>query len=156
LRGEIDLLLLGRDRLDRIGIERVLRDVVLQRLRIGIHLDHRPPPAPKRIRGSSMASARSERKMPTTVSTAMNIRNEPARYMSWERKAASRIGPVIGSDITTETTTEPEMSSGSRLPISAMNGLSEILSGYFSSRRNGGRPLARPVTTYCLLSSSSR
>ena len=33
----------------------------------------------------------------------MNIRNEPARYMSWLRSASSSIGPVVGSDITTET-----------------------------------------------------
>ena len=36
--------------------------------------------------------------MPITVSTARNIRNEPARYMSWLCSAASSIGPVVGSD----------------------------------------------------------
>ena len=39
--------------------------------------------------------------------------------------------------------TEPEMTCGSRLPMSAMNGLSAMRSGYFNSSRRGGRPLAR-------------
>ena len=40
--------------------------------------------------------------------------------------------------------------------MSAMNGLSDIRSGYFTRSRNGGSPLARPVTTYCFWSSSRR
>ena len=84
--------------------------------------------------------------MPITVRNAMNIRNEPARYMSWLRSASSSIGPVSGSDITTETMTEPEISSGSRLPISAMKGLSEMRSGYLHqqpSRRQALGPAGR-------------
>ncbi len=52
----------------------------------------------------------------------MNIRNEPARYMSWLRSASSSIGPVVGSDITTETIAAPEITCGSSEPISEMNG----------------------------------
>src|SRR5688572_13808076 len=162
LRGEVDLLLLGGGALDRIGIERRRRDIVWQRRqrRRGAAgrglLTHLLAPAPRRMRGSSSASMMSEMKTPTTVRNAMNIRNEPARYMSWLRSESSSIGPVSGSDITTDTMTEPEISSGSRLPMSAMKGLSEMRSGYLMSNRPGGRPLARPVVTYCLLSSSSR
>ena len=66
------------------------------------------------------------------------------------------MGPVVGSDMTCETMTAPETSSGNSVPISAMNGLSDMRSGYLSSSRPGGSPLARAVTTYCLCSSSSR
>ncbi len=69
--------------------------------------------------------------------------------MSWLRSASSSIGPVVGSDMTTETTTAPETTSGSSEPMSAMKGLSDMRSGYFTSRRPGDRPLARPVVTYC-------
>ncbi len=67
--------------------------------------------------------------MPTTVSTARNIRNEPARYMSWLCSEESSIGPVVGSDMTADTMTELETICGNRLPMSAMKGLSAILSG---------------------------
>ena len=40
--------------------------------------------------------------------------------------------------------------------MSAMNGLSAIRIGYLISKRVLERPLARPVTTYCFCSSSSR
>ncbi len=40
--------------------------------------------------------------------------------------------------------------------MSAMKGFSEIRSGYLISSFSGERPLARPVTTYCRFSSSSR
>ena len=40
--------------------------------------------------------------------------------------------------------------------MSAMNGLSAMRSGYFTSSPPGGRPLAVAVTTYCFCSSSSR
>ena len=40
--------------------------------------------------------------------------------------------------------------------MSAMNGFSDMRSGYFTSSRNGGMPLARAVTTYCFCNSSSR
>ncbi len=76
--------------------------------------------------------------------------------MSWLRSASSSIGPVVGSDITTETITAPETISGSKVPMSAMKGLSDSRSGYFTSSRPRGRPLARAVTTYCFCSSSSR
>src|SRR5688572_4587542 len=157
LRGEVDLLLLGGSALNRIGIERRRGHIMRQRHRCAARLlVHLLAPAPRRMRGSSSASMMSEMKTPTTVRNAMNIRNEPARYMSWLRSESSSIGPVSGSDITTDTMTEPEISSGSRLPMSAMKGLSEMRSGYLMSKRPGGRPLARPVVTYCLLSSSSR
>ncbi len=86
----------------------------------------------------------------------MNMRNEPARYMSWLRKASSSIGPVVGSDSTTETTAAPEITCGKSAPMSAMNGLSDMRSGYLISALNGERPLARAVTKYCFCSSSSR
>ena len=85
--------------------------------------------------------------MPTTVSSASSIRNEPARYMSWVCSARSSIGPVVGSESTIETTAAPEIIEGSRLPMSAMNGLSAMRSGYLHSARNGGRPLALAVVT---------
>ena len=37
-----------------------------------------------------------------------------------------------------------------------MNGFSDMRSGYLTSSRNAGIPLARAVTTYCFCSSSSR
>ena len=48
------------------------------------------------------------------------------------------------------------MTCGSSEPISEMNGLSAMRSGYLNSTLNGCRPLARAVTTYCFCSSSSR
>ena len=57
-----------------------------------------------------------------TVNSARNIRNEPARYMSWLRKASSSIGPVVGKESTIETMAAPEITCGSKLPISAMKG----------------------------------
>src|SRR3546814_9171641 len=41
-------------------------------------------PPPRRMRGSSSASAMSDRNTPTTVNSARNMRNEPARYMRSE------------------------------------------------------------------------
>ena len=76
--------------------------------------------------------------------------------MSWLCSARTSIGPVVGSESTTETMAAPETIWGSRLPMSAMKGLSDIRNGYFTSSRNGGSPFARPVTTYCFCSSSSR
>ncbi len=90
------------------------------------------------------------------MSSARNIRNDPARYMSWLCSARSIIGPVVGSESTTATMVEPEMTWGSRLPISATKGLRDIRSGYLTSTLKGCSPLARAVTTYCLSSSSSR
>src|SRR6202007_3090243 len=81
---------------------------------------------------------------------------EPARYMSWLRSASSSIGPVVGKDITTETIAAPEITCGSREPISEMNGLRAIRSGYLNNTLRGGNPLARAVTTYCFCNSSSR
>src|SRR5690606_1478021 len=121
--------------LDIIGVERLLVDEMRQGAaarRGGIpglawrEIGHFSAPAPRRMRGSSSARRISEMNTPTTVRNAMNIRNEPARYISCERSAESSIGPVMGSDMTTETITEPEISSGNRLPISAMKGLSEM------------------------------
>ena len=44
--------------------------------------------------------------MPMTVSVATNIRKVAARLTSWVLSALSSIGPVVGSDSTTETITE--------------------------------------------------
>ena len=81
---------------------------------------------------------------------------KPARNWSCDCRALSRTGPTVGRLSTTETMTEPETSEGIRLPISAMNGLSAMRSGYLTSRRASRRPLARAVVTYCLCSSSRR
>ncbi len=67
--------------------------------------------------------------------------------MSCDCSALSSIGPVVGSDSTTETIAAPETICGSRLPMSAMNGLSAMRSGYLISARPGGSPLARAVVT---------
>src|SRR5579872_1454199 len=169
LRGAIEALLRRRHHLDGIRVERRRRDVVRRacdrlprwhdlgrRARIEPHLVHARRPDCSRMRGSSTASARSDSRTPITVKNAMNIRNEPARNMSWLRSASSSIGPVVGSDMTTDTIAAPEITCGNSEPISEMNGFSAIRSGYFSSTRRGGKPLARAVTTYCLCSSSSR
>ena len=95
-------------------------------------------------------------KVPITASMDRNIRKEPARYWSWLRNASSSIGPEVCSDSTTATTAEPEITLGSRLPMSATKGLSAMRIGYFINRRNRGIPLARAVVTYCFCSSSSR
>src|SRR6185436_13581696 len=92
LRGEVDLFLLRGGALDRIGVERGGRDIVRQRRRNAVGrglLVHLLAPAPRRMRGSSSASMMSEMKTPTTVRNAMNIRNEPARYISWLRRESS-------------------------------------------------------------------
>src|SRR5579875_1002818 len=169
LRGGIETLLRWGQPLGRVGIERPGRDIMGQRLR-GVRRHrifhrraaggpdpaHRRRPACNRIRGSSAASARSEISTPITVMNARNIRNEPARYMSWLRSASSIIGPVVGRAITTETITVPEMTCGSNEPISEMNGFRAMRSGYLNSTLTGERPLARAVMTYCFCSSSSR
>src|SRR5882672_11475419 len=159
LRRQEIALLLRRQLLDRMGVEGLARNGVRNARLVrsnGVVRGHFMAPPPSRMRGSRAASARSDSSTPITVSTARNMRNEPARYMSWLLRAWSSIGPVVGSAITCETITAPETSSGSSDPISAMNGLSDMRSGYLRSSRPGGRPLARPVTTYCLCSSSSR
>src|SRR6266566_1490744 len=168
LRGAVEPLLRRRHDLDRIGVERRRRDVMRHRLggaaclvgcgRAGADADlaHGWRPTCRRMRGSSAASARSDRNTPITVRKAMNIRNEPARNMSWLRKASSSIGPVVGSDMTIDTTAAPEITCGNNEPISEMNGLSERRSGYLNNSLSGWRPLARAVTTYCFCNSSSR
>ena len=55
-----------------------------------------------------------------------------------------------------DTTAAPEITCGNSEPISEMNGLSDMRSGYFINTLNGCSPLARAVTTYCFCSSSSR
>jgi hypothetical protein len=94
--------------------------------------------------------------MPTTVSVATNSRKVAARFTSWVFSAPKSIGPVVGSDSTTETMTEPEITSGRSPPMSATNGLMAWRSGYLIRSFSGDRPLARPVTTYCFCSSSRR
>src|SRR5438132_526729 len=168
LRGAVEPLLRRGHDLDRIGVERRRRDVMRHRVgdaagpvgrgRAGGDADlaHGWRPTCRRMRGSSAASARSDRNTPITVRKAMNIRNEPARNMSWLRSASSSIGPVVGNDMTIDTTAAPEITCGNSEPISEMNGLSARRSGYLNSSLTGGTPLARAVTTYCFCNSSKR
>src|SRR5579863_1642957 len=165
LRRLVETLLPGGHRLDRHRVERRRRDVMRQRIgrRIaapvgGIEGDvgHCRRPDCRRMRGSSAASAKSDNRTPITVRNDMNIRNEPARYMSWLRSATSNIVSFVGNAITTETMTAPEITCGSSEPISLMNGLSAMRSGYLNSAFSGRSPLARAVITYCFCSSSSR
>src|ERR1700730_1070466 len=98
LRRHVKALLRRRHPFDRIGVERGIRDVVWQRV-CGLlgqaagaaarraagskdEVGHWRRPACRRMRGSSIASARSDTNTPMTVRNAMNTRNEPARYMS--------------------------------------------------------------------------
>ena len=82
LRGEIELFLIGGQLLGGLRLERRGADPVGKTpVFVAERLRHRAPPS-NRMRGSSAASARSDRNTPTTVSAARNIRNEPARYMS--------------------------------------------------------------------------
>src|SRR5271166_4244494 len=172
LRRHVKALLRRRHPLDGIRVERCARDVVCK-LIVGVNdlrfvvdsrrvvgcegkIAHRRLPACRRIRGSSTASARSDKNTPITVKNDMNTKNDPARYMSWLRSASSSIGPVVGKDITTETIAAPEITCGKREPISEMNGLRAIRNGYLNSTLRGGSPLARAVTTYCFCNSSSR
>ena len=86
--GPVEPLVLGADGLGRTGVEGFRIDVVpLQR----DDLVHRLPPS--RMRGSRSARRRSEMSMPTTVSSATNMRMKPARNWSWLFSAESRIGP---------------------------------------------------------------
>src|SRR6185503_1412168 len=139
LRRAVEALLLRRQRFCGLGVKRLLRDVVFE--------SYFATPPVRRMRGSSAASSRSEMNIPITVSSDRNIRNEPARYWSWLRSASSSIGPEVCSDSTTATIAEPEITLGSRLPMSAMNGLSAMRSGYFTSSWNCGMPFERAVTT---------
>ena len=84
------------------------------------------------------------------------MRNEPARYMSCDFRAAMSNGPVVGSDSTMATISAPEMMAGRSEPMSATKKLRLMRSGYFTSALKGGTPLARAVVTYCFCSSSSR
>src|SRR3954468_17112902 len=127
LRGAVEALLLRGHRLRGVRIPRLARDVV--RDRAGGALVHRATPPVRRMRGSSTASSRSDMNMPITVRSERNIRKEPARYWSWLFSASSSIGPEVCSESTTATIAEPEITEGSRLPMSAMNGLSAMRSG---------------------------
>src|SRR3984893_13453005 len=98
LRGHVEALLRRRHPLDRIRVERRAGDVMREqppvlldsrvlaaaRSAVGCEgqIAHRLRPACRRIRGSSMASARSDTNTPITVRNDINIKNEPARYMS--------------------------------------------------------------------------
>ena len=55
---------------------------LLQAIALRAGVAHRRSPPCRRMRGSSAASAMSDRNMPMTVSIDRNIRNDPARYMS--------------------------------------------------------------------------
>src|SRR6266851_7510328 len=123
LRRHVVALLRRRHDFGRIRVERLRRGVMRRPFDDDGALAHRVTPPDRRMRGSSAARARSETNMPMTVREARNIRNEPARYMSWLRSASSSIGPVVGRLSTTDTTAAPEMMCGSSEPISEMNGL---------------------------------
>src|SRR5215472_3949248 len=172
LRRHVESFLRRRHPLDRIGIERRGRNVVWK-LTVGVsarraatgarrvsgcecQIAHRWRPDCRRIRGSSTASARSDTNTPITVKNDINIKKEPARYMSWLRSASSSIGPVVGRDITTETIAAPEITCGRSEPISEIKGLRAIRSGYLNNNLSGRRPFARAVTTYCFCNSSSK
>ncbi len=95
-----------------------------------LRVTHRPAPAPRRILGSSSASSMSERKIPTTVRNAMNMRKDPARYMSCERKRREQHRP---GDRQRHHHRDDDRA-GNQLrqqadPISAMKGLSEMRKG---------------------------
>src|SRR5437870_4334489 len=66
LRGAVEALLLGRELVGGIRLERLRVDIVLQ-------LYFAAPPV-RRMRGSSAASSRSEITVPITVSRARNMR----------------------------------------------------------------------------------
>src|SRR5208282_1913629 len=90
LAGHVVALLARRHRLDGIGVEGSLRDVMREMRGLEAILDirtHRVVPPCSRMRGSSSASRRSESSTPNTVRVARNMRKEPARYMSWLRSA---------------------------------------------------------------------
>ena len=80
LRRPVELLLLRRQCLDRLGLKGRRRYVVLQRWVAAWYSSHWATPPVSRIRGSSAASNKSEMNMPTTVNVARNIKKEPARY----------------------------------------------------------------------------
>src|ERR1700730_13910824 len=97
LRRHIKALLRRRHSLDGIRVERRVGNIVRQPVgdrrrqsaspvpwdaACDSHLAHSRRPACSRIRGSRTASARSDMKTPMTVRNAINIKNEPAKYMS--------------------------------------------------------------------------
>src|SRR5262249_49477393 len=132
LRGAVEALLLRRERFARVRVPGLPGNVVRGR---HVFICHFATPPVRRMRGSTAASSRSEMNMPITVRSDRNIRKLPARYWSWLRSASSSIGPEVCSESTTATIAEPEITDGSRLPMSAMKGLSDMRSGYFTSRR---------------------
>ena len=71
----------------------------------------------------------------------------PARYMSCAISDCSSSGPAVGRVSTIATMIEPETRFGSSQAMVEMNGLSASRTGYFTSRRNSDRPLARAVVT---------
>jgi hypothetical protein len=94
--------------------------------------------------------------VPITVSVLRISTKLPARYMSWNMSARSRMGPVVGMFMTIATSASPEMMAGSIQPIVLTSGLMATRTGYLNKSLPSGSPLARAVTTYCLFSSSSR
>src|SRR5438552_4622272 len=140
LRGEKDLALGFGHPFDRQGIKGRGRHIMFKRLagrrqrRQGCHLTLLPCSL---MRGSRIASARSEINTPITVRNARNIRNDPARYMSWLLSARMSIGPVVSSDRTMAVISAPEMIAGRMDPMSEMKKLSAIRSGYLTNALNG-------------------
>src|SRR5262245_11201865 len=136
LRSHVDSLLLLAHHLRGGGIEGRGRHKVFERLarrRQRCHIVHFVLPPCSLMRGSSTASARSEMSTPITVRKARNIRNEPARYMSWLFNARISRGPVVSSDSTIAVISAPEMIAGRIEPMSAMKKLSAMRNGYLTS-----------------------
>src|SRR5688572_7385985 len=158
LRGHVDAHMLVRHRFDRGGIEGGGGNVVRERLarRGKRRLGHLVLPPWSLMRGSSATRAKSDMRTPITVRKARNIRNEPARYMSWLCNALMSMGPVVSKDRTMAVISAPEIIAGRIEPISEMKKLSAMRRGYLMSARGGWSPLARAVVTYCFCSSSSR
>ena len=93
--------------------------------------------------------------MPITASALSTMIRLPARYMSCACSASNSSGPTVGSPTTIAVSASPETSAGSTPPMVLTIGLMAMRSGYLNSRRPSSSPLARPVSTYCLRSSSS-
>jgi hypothetical protein len=89
----------------------------------------------------------SDMSVPKTVRALSISRKDPARYISWFMRDSKSNGPVVGKLRTTLVMAEPEIKPGNIQPTVLMKGFIAILSGYFMTRRNGLRPLARAVVT---------
>ena len=69
-------------------------------------------------------------------------------------RALNNSGPTVGSPSTSEVMVSPETITGSSQPTVLIIGFTATRTGYLNSTLLSATPLARAVTTYCLLSSS--